>query len=1090
MSSIRRIGVHDIRIRSLAALMCALWLVALLPAVPPAASAASGDTAPPVAHVAVPYYSSSASVSSRFPVSWSAADTSGIASYTLDYKDGYRGAWRRWKTATRSTRAVFAGAAGHTYWFRVFALDGAGNQSAWSRPDVITVPYDDRSARVRYRGAWTRYSSGAAFGRATRRSSARGSTASLSFVGQKVAVICGKSPKSGRFAVYLDGSPRPARIVDTRSPTSRARQVVYNGTFKRYGNHRITVKVLATPGRPRVDVDAIAVVRPDRISPPAPVVTLAGGASHTRARAAGLAVNASDNIAVAAYQTSHSASFSDSRWRSYVPESSITLRPGEGTRRVYVRVRDEAGNVSAASSDSLVVDTTRPSVIERSLPETVPAGESRPAVVEIRDRAPVSARLAWTEPGEPSESSTPMTPRGGGVFSADLPPHDAGVRISYRVVASDAAGNTGVLDRPAEEPDTAWTHPSELPTAPAGLVATAADRRVELSWDGELAVDESFEVWRASSSRESWEHLGGTQMREFVDTTPHNSHTYRYTVSVRRGATHGPRSAAASATLEAFSGRCAIPLDTSARGWGITDDIDGAVLPVRVPQEALSGCQKPNLSDLAFYDSSGKRLDCSARLVTRNAGTRAVAYQMSNKLLTHRDGEGEWTYLTYSKVRQLEGIAQPSGAAAIVRYNRLTGEHEERVFDQATTDNHGGYTIWFDSEGRLNAVGGAHHQPTEHYRARTPYGIDLRLVDAHISDAGGGVGFPRTHGVSTYPVFVPGSSGSAYGVLRMTGTLTRPAYSLAWHYFDGERWARPVTIAEMISPTGRIHAPTYDNFVISASDGTAYAFAHRFEVTPAYRGINGFVMCTSNPETATPSFTTADAARTPVGLPANQNTMTKLGSYSLSDNTRLLRIGRDDQGAVYAGVLSVAGSRAGRVDIYRVKAGEAPRRTGTLNTRFAGAPTNGGPLSVTFTVVGGRMVALYDGTSFGANASGGVWMATSQDWGASWSPFVRAIPAEARPSWLPALPAQDMGGEQLSWPLPIAYQNGGASSDGDVTARLAELTQEGSTHVVLSPGLEVWVLLRGVDVSGDAENQYITVEYGDRYADPPEHPED
>ncbi|MBI5232693.1 MAG: hypothetical protein HY876_11090, partial [Coriobacteriales bacterium] len=32
--------------------------------------------------------------------------------------------------------------------------------------------------------------------------------------------------------------------------------------------------------------------------------------------------------------------------------------------------------------------------------------------------------------------------------------------------------------------------------------------------------------------------------------------------------------------------------------------------------------------------------------------------------------------------------------------------------------------------------------------------------------------------------------------------------------------------------------------------------------------------------------------------------------------------------------------------------------------------------------------------------------------------------------------------------------------------------------------------LRGVDVSGDAGDQYITVKYGDRYADPPERPED
>ncbi len=70
-----------------------------------------------------------------FAVSWWGDDSvpgSGIASYDVQVRDGYTGAWRDWQIDTLLTEAVFAGERGHTYFFRAAALDRAGNQPAFS----------------------------------------------------------------------------------------------------------------------------------------------------------------------------------------------------------------------------------------------------------------------------------------------------------------------------------------------------------------------------------------------------------------------------------------------------------------------------------------------------------------------------------------------------------------------------------------------------------------------------------------------------------------------------------------------------------------------------------------------------------------------------------------------------------------------------------------------------------------------------------------------------------------------------------------------------------------------------------------------
>lgn len=50
-------------------------------------------------------------------------------------------------------------------------------------------------------------------------------------------------------------------------------------------------------------------------------------------------------------------------WETFAAEKSITLPSGDGLKTVYVKVRDDVGNETAAASDSITLDTAVPVVV-------------------------------------------------------------------------------------------------------------------------------------------------------------------------------------------------------------------------------------------------------------------------------------------------------------------------------------------------------------------------------------------------------------------------------------------------------------------------------------------------------------------------------------------------------------------------------------------------------------------------------------------------------------------------------------------------------------------------------------------------------
>ncbi len=193
---------------------------------------------------------------------WGAATdpSSPIAGYQAQWRvDG--GGWQPVITlgaSARTTTRTFR--VGHAYALRVRAVDAAGNWSAWAEaaPFTAAVVQDSSSSLIR-RGTWTRYVSSRMSGGTSRYTKARGASIARRFTGRGVSLVLPESPRRGRAKVYVDGVL--VKTIDTYRRTFAARRVMFTRTWASSGTHTIRLVVLGTSGRPRVDFDALVIIR-------------------------------------------------------------------------------------------------------------------------------------------------------------------------------------------------------------------------------------------------------------------------------------------------------------------------------------------------------------------------------------------------------------------------------------------------------------------------------------------------------------------------------------------------------------------------------------------------------------------------------------------------------------------------------------------------------------------------------------------------------------------------------------------------------------------------------------------------------------
>lgn len=201
---------------------------------------------------------------STIPVSvtWPAGtdEGRGITGYELQRQSGP--AWVDVPIETpadTSATVMLAPAAAHR--FRVRAVDRAGNVSAWATaPAFRLLAVQERSAAVVRKGHWAIPSSPAYFGTRAISSKVAGASARIRFTGQQIAWVSAVGPTRGEARIYVDGAYE--RTVDLRSAAVAARRIIVVRSWAASGPHVLEIRVVGTPGRPRVDVDAFLVTAP------------------------------------------------------------------------------------------------------------------------------------------------------------------------------------------------------------------------------------------------------------------------------------------------------------------------------------------------------------------------------------------------------------------------------------------------------------------------------------------------------------------------------------------------------------------------------------------------------------------------------------------------------------------------------------------------------------------------------------------------------------------------------------------------------------------------------------------------------------
>lgn len=176
-------------------------------------------------------------------------------------------------------------------------------------------------------------------------------------------------------------------------------------------------------------------------SAPTGTVSIAGGAAGTKTASVSLTLSASDSTGGVS-QMCISNSTSCSSWLTYATSYTWTLGSGSGTKTVYVWFKDSYGNVSAANSDSIIVDTTKPTNGTVSVAGT--GGGATVSWTGFTDSgAGISSYTLVQASGTtaPTASCTGTATWTGSETSKVLTGLTNGSTYTWRVCATDAAGN-------------------------------------------------------------------------------------------------------------------------------------------------------------------------------------------------------------------------------------------------------------------------------------------------------------------------------------------------------------------------------------------------------------------------------------------------------------------------------------------------------------------------------------------------------------------------------------------------------------------------------------------------------------------------
>jgi hypothetical protein len=166
------------------------------------------------------------------------------------------GAWVAVSTNVTSTWRDDLLVPSHTYRFRVRAVDKAGNVGAWATGSTFNLSrFIESSSRIRYTGTWRSASSSVYWGGVAMYGSTAGAKATFTSTGRTFAWVARKGLTRGKAEIFVNGTK--LATVDLYASSYQNQRVVWSTSWSSAATRTVTIRVVGTTGRPRVDLDAI-----------------------------------------------------------------------------------------------------------------------------------------------------------------------------------------------------------------------------------------------------------------------------------------------------------------------------------------------------------------------------------------------------------------------------------------------------------------------------------------------------------------------------------------------------------------------------------------------------------------------------------------------------------------------------------------------------------------------------------------------------------------------------------------------------------------------------------------------------------------
>lgn len=223
-----------------------------------------GDTTPPTVSIpaATPANGYKVTTGKLVPtkISWTGTDASGIARYSLKVSVN-GGAWTDVTLpSVAATKVVLNLTPGNSYRFTVAAQDGVGLWSSWSTSARVQPALIGEShSSVSYSGGWNSAAWASAVGGYLNVSGTPGAYAKVTFTGRSISWVGTMATNRGEAKVWLDQTF--LGTFDLYRLTTAARTLLVTRNVDPSVAHTLTIQVVGTADRPKIDVDAFVILR-------------------------------------------------------------------------------------------------------------------------------------------------------------------------------------------------------------------------------------------------------------------------------------------------------------------------------------------------------------------------------------------------------------------------------------------------------------------------------------------------------------------------------------------------------------------------------------------------------------------------------------------------------------------------------------------------------------------------------------------------------------------------------------------------------------------------------------------------------------